>query len=332
MQWLTARSDRERGAVAVIVALLMVPLIGFAALAIDVASMWSQQQRLQVATDASALAIAQDCSRNDCGQPLTTAQTMTDANFGPGATADILTPSLLPSTGYAQVGAKTVSHHLFAPVLGFDSTTVGATSTATWYTPNAGVAVLPLTFSWCDFVAQTGGGLPSQTVSRVINFDKDSTTTCTGPSHLQLPGGFGWVVPNKAGCMVSDTISQQLPSDTGNSLPNGCAESDFVAVQNKIVLLPLFDAVCDPTTGVCDNTANSNANYRYRVYGYVAFKLTGYKFQQSNISWGDNSGCGKNCIKGYFTQFADINDDFPYDPDSPLPPSGLGVEIVTLTS
>lgn len=331
MQRMSGQTNRERGAVAVAVALLMVPLIGFAALAIDVASMWSQQQRLQVATDASALAIAQDCSRNNCGQPLTTAQTLTNANFGSGATAGIRTPSLLPSTGHVQVGATTVSRHLFAPVLGFDSTTVGATSMATWYAPNAGTAVLPLTFSWCDFVAQTGGGLPSQTASRVINFDKDYDTTCTGPSHLQLPGGFGWVVPNQAGCLVGDTISDQLSSDTGNSLPSGCSESDFIAVQNEIVLLPLFDAVCDPT-GVCDSAANSNANYRYRVYGYVAFKLTGYKFQQSNIHWGDNSGCSKNCIKGYFTQFADVNEDFTYDPSSPVAPSGLGAEIVNLTS
>ena len=46
----------ERGAVAVMVALLMVPLIGFAAIAIDVAAMWSERQQLQNGADAGALA------------------------------------------------------------------------------------------------------------------------------------------------------------------------------------------------------------------------------------------------------------------------------------
>lgn len=319
MQRLTNRSHRERGAVAVVVALLMVPLIGFAALAIDVAAMWSQKQRLQVAADASAIAIAQDCARNNCRQPLTTAQSLTTANFGTGALAHILTPSLSPSSRQVEVSATAVSRHLFAPVLGFNSSPVGATARATWYAPNAGIAVLPLTFSWCDFVAQTGGGVPSQTSSRVINFDKDYDGTCTGPSHLQVPGGFGWVVPNQAGCLVGSTVLDQLSSDTGNSLPSGCSESDFIAVQNKIVLLPLFDQAGDNGTGGW-----------YHVYGYVAFKLTGYKFQQSNIHWGDNTGCDKNCIKGYFTQFADVNEDFSYDPAKPAAPSDLGAQTVDL--
>ena len=43
------RLKDERGAVAVMVALLMVPLIGFAAIAIDVAAMWAERQQLQTA-------------------------------------------------------------------------------------------------------------------------------------------------------------------------------------------------------------------------------------------------------------------------------------------
>ena len=70
----------ERGAVAVMVALLMVPLIAFAAIAIDVAAMWSERQQLQTAADAGALAIAQDCARGACGDPAETAESLAVAN------------------------------------------------------------------------------------------------------------------------------------------------------------------------------------------------------------------------------------------------------------
>ena len=312
MQRLTT-DDRERGAVAVVVALLMVPLIGFAALAIDVASMWSQQQRLQVAADASALAIAQDCARQACGSPSQTATSLTAANFGAGGTAIVTLPA-----GQTKVTVHTIttSQHLFAPVLGLTSREVGAATSAAWGAPSGGTTVLPITFSWCDFKAQTGGGLPSQTTERIIQFTKDSGSSCTGPSNLAIPGGFGWVTPNAAGCMVASAIAARLNSDTGNSLPNGCSASDFVAAQNKIVLLPVFDQAYGTGSGGW-----------YQVYGYVAFKLTGYKFQQANISWND-SGCNKNCVKGYFTQFVDLDDAFTYSATAP----DLGAEIIKLTS
>ena len=59
----------ERGAVGVVVALLMVPLIGFAAIAIDVSAMYAERQQLQTGADAGALAIAQDCAPGACGSP-----------------------------------------------------------------------------------------------------------------------------------------------------------------------------------------------------------------------------------------------------------------------
>ena len=74
------RLKDERGAVAVMVALLIIPLIAFAAIAIDVAAMWSERQQLQTAADAGALAIAQDCARGTCGTPAQTAQSLALAN------------------------------------------------------------------------------------------------------------------------------------------------------------------------------------------------------------------------------------------------------------
>lgn len=305
----------ERGAIAVVVALLMVPLIGFAALAIDVASMWSQQQRLQVAADASALAIAQDCARHNCGTPAMTASSLTTANFGPGASASILTPSLAPSTGQVTVRASTVARHLFAPVLGINSTTVGAQSTASWGYPSGGVSMLPIAFSWCEFVAQTGGGVPSQTTQRIIWSTKGSTTTCTGPSNLVVPGGFGWVDPPSGGCTVVSSIAQILTSSTGNQKPSSCSDAAFQAVLNTIVLIPVFNQY-----------AGSGNNAQYWVYGYAAFKLTGYRYPGVEVN---ASECGSNnCVKGYFTQFVDLDNVADFSATAP----DLGSAIVKLTS
>src|SRR3954447_8949498 len=88
----------ERGAVAIIVALIMVGLLGFTALAVDVAAAWSEKKQLQNGADAGALAIAQACAKGACGTPSATAQTYADLNrnnptaSGITTTADTSTP------------------------------------------------------------------------------------------------------------------------------------------------------------------------------------------------------------------------------------------------
>jgi Flp pilus assembly protein TadG len=62
------RLKDERGAIGVVVALLMIPLMGFAAIAIDVSAMYAERPQLQNGADAAALAIAQDCAVDSCGK------------------------------------------------------------------------------------------------------------------------------------------------------------------------------------------------------------------------------------------------------------------------
>jgi hypothetical protein len=203
---------------------------------------------------------------------------------------------------------------LFAPVLGIGQTNISAHAKASWGSPTAG-RVLPLAFSWCEFAAQTGGGLPSGTTQRIIYFTKTSATSCTGPSHNVVPGGFGWLSVNSGSCRTSSAIGNLLITEPGSSPPPSCSPSDFVALQNQTVLLPIFDA-----TGGTGNGA------WYRVYGYAAFKITGYYFINS-YSW--NAGCSGNarCITGYFTRFVDLTEAFQYGPSAPA----LGASVVSLT-
>ncbi len=316
-RWRLLRSRDERGAVNVAVALLIIPLIGFAALALDVAAMWAERQQLQVGADAAALAIAQDCARGSCGSPAATATALTAANFVTGtAQARVLTPSLQSSTGRVTVATSTVSRHVFAPVLGIDSSDVAAQATARWGSPTGGTAVLPLAFSWCSFQKQTDGGLPSSTAVRTINetkvAEKDDEDSCTGPSGNTVPGGFGWVDTDPGSCNATSRVDTRMYSDPGRSASQGCSDEDFRAVRGKTVLLPIFD-----------RHGGQGDNAWYEVYGYAAFHVTGYKFPGHSY----NASCAKNCITGYYTRFVDLDDAFDYSPTAPR----LGASIVSLT-
>ena len=79
------RLKDERGAVAIIVAAIMVPLLICTALVVDMGSAYVRKRELQNAADAAALAIALDCAGGHCGSITTTASTFAQANVGSGA-------------------------------------------------------------------------------------------------------------------------------------------------------------------------------------------------------------------------------------------------------
>jgi Flp pilus assembly protein TadG len=77
--------DGERGAVAILVALLLVVLLGVAALAVDIGLIAWTKTQLQTGADAAALAIAQNCAksgRDACQTAASSkAQTLATANI-----------------------------------------------------------------------------------------------------------------------------------------------------------------------------------------------------------------------------------------------------------
>jgi Flp pilus assembly protein TadG len=308
------RAQDERGATAVMFALLLVPMLGFAAIAVDVGALYAEKARLQVAADAAAIAVAQDCSRGNCGDMLATAQSLITANDGEGTAAH---PVLSSDPLSVTVVGSTPQEHWFAPVLGHDSTAVSATATVGWGSPSAGTAVLPLTFSWCAFKAQTGGsGLPTGTTEHTVKLTKsDGVPDCTGPSGNVVPGGFGFLVADDGACEVTSAIEDLLYSSTGNTPPSGCDPVDFTGYLEKTVLLPIFDKAGGTGSGAW-----------YHVYGYAAFTLTGYDFGgQFNGDLTEVGSakkiCGGNgsdrCVTGHFTRFVELSDAWNYSPDAP---------------
>ncbi len=299
------RLDGERGATAVVLALLLVPILGFAAIAVDVGSLYAERARLQVGADAAAIAVAQDCSRGNCGDMQATAQALITANDTEGTAAQ---PVLSSDPLSVTVTGGTPKEHWFAPVIGHESTSVSATATVGWGSPSRGTAVLPLTFSWCEFEQQTGGGLPSNEVTHTIYFTKASNTTgCTGPSNNVVPGGFAYLDTGAEECEASTAVGGQWFSKPGNSVPSACSTTDFSEWLDQIVLLPLFD-----------EAGETGTNAWYRVYGYAAFRLTGYHLG-GQYSTSSPQPCNGNdrCVAGYFTRFVELSDAWDYDPTAP---------------
>ncbi len=294
----------EHGASAVLLSLLLVPMLGFAAVAVDVGALYAERARLQVAADAAALAVAADCARGACGDMQATAQDLVDANIGDARAAP---PVLSSNPTRVTVTGSTPQEHWFAPVIGHDATVVEAGATVAWGGPTRGTAVLPLTFSWCEFVQQTGGGLPSTDTVRTIYFTKTSNTVgCTGPSENIVPGGFAYLDTPPDECEAASARNERSYSSTGNTPPATCEPAYIASLLGRTVLLPLFD-----------DSGDTGTNAWYRVFGYAAFRITGYHLGGHFST--DPQPCHGNerCVAGYFTRFVELSDAFDFDPDAP---------------
>lgn len=302
------RVNDDRGAIAVMVAVLMVPLLGFAALAIDIAATYAERQQLQTGADAAALAIAQDCARAACGTPTETAQSLAMLNSNSGdATASL--PSVpRASTGRVTVNNSAVREHWFAPVLGIDSTPITTTANAGWGAPTGGKAALPLILSLCDFNTHAVNGRPSGIEQTIITTPAGNCLEGddgNGSPHW-VPGGFGWLAPDeKKSCYTTTEVGDKASSSPGNNM-NQC---DISTIRDRTILLPLFDSA-DP-----DSSGGNGNNAWYLVHGYAAFHVTGYYF--SGQSWNKPCGGRERCIRGYFTTMVSSDPDFEYGPDAP---------------
>ncbi len=310
MWWLNRRLRSERGATAVLVGILLVPLLGCLAIALDVGALYVERAQLQNGADSAALAVAQDCADNTvCTNPAGIAATFADSNANDGA-ANVMTPAfpnahtvvITTSTRVAGTNAPAISHP-FASFLGIDSTTVGATATAEWGPPGSGPAVLPLALSYCDFVAS--GGL---TGVKVTIFYDENKTCKKDPTSGDIPGGFGWLTQVAGTCEAYvDFDAATVPSEPGNSQPADC-DATLSTLKGSTILIPIFD-----------ESTGTGATGFFHLYAFAAFKVTGWKFAGGNklpfVNVDNYAGCKCNggndrFIQGYFDKWVSVDSSF----------------------
>ncbi|MDQ1608013.1 MAG: hypothetical protein QOE16_745 [Microbacteriaceae bacterium] len=322
MWWLNDRLRSERGATAVMVGILMVPLLGCIAISLDVGSLYVERAQLQNGADAAALAVASDCaSHTVCTNPSALAASFANSNANDGA-ANVLTPTfptthsvtVTSSTRVAGTNATALTHP-FAKFIGVNSTTVHATATAEWGAPQASAVVLPVAISWCEFNPALNHTL------QLIRYDQN--LSCKGRDGHPIPGGFGWLPTGTSGCSVYvDLANATVQSQPGNSYPGSC-DATMSQLAGKTVLIPIFDGA-DVTSGPAK---------WYHIYAFAAFKITGWKlsggqsFPQVNID-PKAPACNGNCrgIQGYFDHWVSVD-----AAAAMLGGPDLGASIVRLT-
>ncbi|MGA2015268.1 MAG: TadG family pilus assembly protein [Solirubrobacteraceae bacterium] len=124
---LRRRAGADRGVVLVLTALLMVALLGMAALAIDTGSFRQAEYQAQSAADAGALAAAQDLPANSVSAVSDGSSYASDDD--PGATVSVTTPAD-DNSNEAEVDVTQTVPTFFGQIFGLDETKVSASAVA----------------------------------------------------------------------------------------------------------------------------------------------------------------------------------------------------------
>jgi Flp pilus assembly protein TadG len=349
-------NEETDGAIAVLVAIMMVMLIGFGALAVDAGALFTERRELQSGADAGAFAVAEDCARRlpSCaaGAAAATARGYADANALDGAsTAEDVDLDLAASTVTvstltrdASSGANQFSL-FFGRVLGLDETAVRAVAAARWGATVATARGFPM--GVCDVLWQanrptpTGPG-PLVEVRYKGTGGRPAPNDCLHPDNSfkpgTNPGNFSWLDQTGKECETAFNFaggSVTASGDTGVSVPSACkARVDGLLSQISahrsnashplpIVILPIYETV----TG-----SGNHAIYTLVTLG--AFEISGLKVggdaKDSVVvgSWSDpdcaSNGGNHRCIQGRFVSEVDLGGTIVPGADSDL----LSVELI----
>ncbi|GAA1773533.1 Tad domain-containing protein [Kocuria aegyptia] len=325
---ITSLRGTERGGISVMVAMLMVVLLGAAAVALDTGLIYAERAQLQNGADAAALAVAEECANDELVCSVSAASLggqYADAN-SKDAASDATILELNTTGDFVRVQASTRdgvtgSDKLgltFSSMLWGTEPTVGATATASWSMfPHGGPSILPLAFAPCVF--DLDGGV------QLIRFHGNTSPpscTSTSPSGQVLPGGFSWLAGSDSDCNLDVENDTDVPSKPGVSSPEGCVDV-LKSLYEQTALLPVYDDF-DPAGG---------ANGSYHIKGWAAFKILGWKVSGSEQKDNDiypDATCTGNCrgLIGEFVSFGTLADGFTGTTD---PDADFGASIVTLT-
>lgn len=290
MRWLTPKTSRdcsERGSVSVIVALMLVVLLGFGAMAVDIAMMYAERTQLRNGADAAALAIAEKCASSltdqDCSNTSTLAANLANKNANDNLSniksivLDKPNRTVTVSVASQQAGHTPNQVSLFfARALGLNTAEVNALAAVQWGSPTKGLAAFPITVSICQVRGQTG-------VLQLLQLHgTGANPNCNyGPSGAAVEGGFGGLKQDPYACGATIDISKNTAGgDTGNNPPPYCDTllnswaADMTAGKDVIVLIPVFNAV----TGTGNNAI-------FGLTAFAAFKVSGWKFGPTGLPY-----------------------------------------------
>ncbi len=275
----------QRGQTLVFVALMLVVLVGFLALAVDVGNAYAERRFMQNAADAGALAGARALAL-DRGQAAARAEAERFA-LANGAVTCTVAITGRTVTVFASERVDT----FFASAIGVHEIDVGAVAAAGYSFPCAGTGVLPIALH--ESLWKTG-------VTYTI-FSKETTETLGDGSTIVQTSQRGWlnlnggdVDANELKCWVCPESCPSVP-EIHLGWANGSPGMDTSVLQalecqlGKEAIVPIFGEACsrqvDPNCP--DNIGNGQSNYY--IKGFAVFKITAiqhktnYKYVQGEF-------------------------------------------------
>jgi len=299
---------RERGASAVLVGLMLVPLMGAGAIAVDVGALYAEKAQLQNGADAAALSVAAECATDEttCAGPAGGVASSYATSNADDSLATALTPSINLTANTVTVTTETLTddgamlRHPLAQMIGIPSSTLYADATAEWGTPVLG-SVIPLAIGQCEFALappQEGVANPTRIL---VQYDTVDRKEC---EDIFLSGGFGWLDTTTPCLALVDVNDPWVGSDPGNSIASsGCdVEDDIVPLLGTTILIPVYDEI-----------QGNGQNGQFHISTFAAFKLTGFKFSGQNTYTDPLAPeCKGNCrgLQGFFMNYVSVGDAF----------------------
>jgi len=288
MRGVTARTRRrERGVALPMVALCMVMIMGMAALVIDLGNGWRTRRALIPATDAAALAAAQDYATggNGCAG---TAGTYLTANEPAAGLVSCTRFNYSASQGRVTVTGTEAVDTWFAPVIGLGDYNVRSVTSAVWGPPATVTGLRPIGLCYGGSAAlQAIINSPPATPTLVrINYAKDQPTACGGAT---IPGNWGTVDFDGGANSNADTQSWVLngyPGQVafGNHSVTSCGgeahcyEGDTGAlsgIQSQLNTLKTTGIYF--TLPVFNFASNPGANAEFHLMGVVRARLVDFR-------------------------------------------------------
>ncbi len=226
------RKSRQarKGTVAVLTALCLIAVMGFAALALDASLLHNDRRGAQAAADAAAMAAASNLYANyrtnagtDPGGTAVgeaKAAAAADGFNNDGTTNSVvvnippLSGNFVGQTGYVEVIITQYQQRAFSAIFGSSAVTVKARAVARgkWTPNNNGIIVLDPTSS--GSLTDNGGGAGSATGKIIVDSNSPTGAVVTGGGSLTSPefdlsGSPGW--STSGGGTFNGTINSNQP-------------------------------------------------------------------------------------------------------------------------
>jgi Flp pilus assembly protein TadG len=284
----------ERGAVLPLVALSLVMIMGMAALVIDVGNGWRTRRALIPATDAAALAAAQDFARGNDGCAATAGSYLAQNHAG-ASLAGCVPFSYSSVQGRVTVTAGAPVQTFFSATLGLGDYSVQSVTTAAWGPPATVTGLRPIGLCYAGSAALQSvvDSPPAGDTLIHIPYSKDQPAACGGAS---IPGNWGTVDFDGGANSNADTKAWVLSGYPGqvsfaNHTVTGCSgeahcysgdTGALAGLANELTTLKNSGIYF--TLPVFNFAENPGSNAKFHLMGVVRARLVDFKVNGSESS------------------------------------------------